>query len=68
MARCRDSDRTRGRQRLTFAVIPVADHQPATVLRSVVVNLYGESYHRRDHHAPVEILRRTTTGTHQPLH
>jgi len=36
--------------------------------RSVVINLDGESYRLRDHHAAAETLRRTTTGTRQPLH
>lgn len=35
--------------------------------RSIVVNLDGESYRLRDHHAAAETLRRTTTGTRQPL-
>ena len=35
--------------------------------RSVVINLDGESYRLRDHHAAAETLRRTTTGTRQPL-
>ena len=35
--------------------------------RSIVVNLDGESYHLRDHHAAAETLRRTTTGNRQPL-
>ena len=36
--------------------------------RSVVINLDGDSYRLRDHHARNEQLRRTTTGTRQPLH
>ena len=36
--------------------------------RSVVINLDGESYRLRDHQAAAETLRRTTTGTRQPLH
>ncbi|BBN48503.1 IS21-like element helper ATPase IstB [Mycobacterium avium] len=36
--------------------------------RSVVINLDGESYRLRDHHDAAETLRRTTTGTRQPLH
>ena len=36
--------------------------------RSVVVNLDGESYRLRDHHAAAESLRRATTGTRQRLH
>ncbi len=36
--------------------------------RSVVINLDGESYRLRDHHAAAETLRRATTGTRQPLH
>ena len=35
--------------------------------RSIVINLDGESYRLRDHHAATETLRRTTTGTRQPL-
>ena len=35
--------------------------------RSVVLNLDGDSYRLRDHHARAEKLRRTTTGTRQPL-
>ncbi|MFM8857407.1 MAG: ATP-binding protein, partial [Actinomycetota bacterium] len=35
--------------------------------RSIVVNLDGESYRLRDHHAAAENLRRTTTGNRQPL-
>ncbi len=34
--------------------------------RSVVVNLDGDSYRLRDHHARTDTLRRTTTGTRQP--
>jgi hypothetical protein len=33
-----------------------------------LVNLDGESYRLRDHHAAAETLRRTTTGTRQQLH
>jgi DNA replication protein DnaC len=36
--------------------------------RSVVLNLDGDSYRLRDHHARSDTLRRTTTGTRQPLH
>ena len=36
--------------------------------RSVVINLDGESYRLRDHHAATDTLRRATTGTRQPLH
>lgn len=36
--------------------------------RSIVVNLDGESYRLRDHHAAAETLRRATTGTRLPLH
>ena len=35
--------------------------------RSVVLNLDGDSYRLRDHHARTDQLRRTTTGTRQPL-
>ena len=35
--------------------------------RSVVINLDGESYRLREHHARNDKLRRTTTGTRQPL-
>ena len=35
--------------------------------RSIVINLDGESYRLRDHHAASETLRRTTTGTRHPL-
>ena len=35
--------------------------------RSIVVNLDGESYRLRDHHAAAETLRRTTTGNREPL-
>ena len=35
--------------------------------RSIVINLDGESYRLRDHHAAAETLRRATTGTRQPL-
>lgn len=36
--------------------------------RCVVLNLDGDSYRLRDHHARTDTLRRTTTGnTHQPL-
>ena len=35
--------------------------------RSVVLNLDGDSYRLRDHHARADKLRRTTTGTGQPL-
>ena len=35
--------------------------------RSVVLNLDGDSYRLRDHHARTDVLRRTTTGTREPL-
>lgn len=35
--------------------------------RSVVLNLDGDSYRLRDHHARAEKLRQATTGTRQPL-
>jgi DNA replication protein DnaC len=35
--------------------------------RSVVLNLDGDSYRLRDHHARTDTLRRTTTGTRRPL-
>jgi DNA replication protein DnaC len=35
--------------------------------RSVVLNLDGDSYRLRDHHARNNTLRRTTTGNRQPL-
>ena len=35
--------------------------------RSVVLNLDGDSYRLRDHHARTDTLRRTTTGTRSPL-
>lgn len=35
--------------------------------RSVVLNLDGNSYRLRDHHARSENLRKATTGTRQPL-
>ena len=35
--------------------------------RSVVLNLDGDSYRLRDHHARTDTLRRTTTGTRTPL-
>jgi len=35
--------------------------------RSVVINLDGDSYRLRDHHARNQELRRITTGTRQPL-
>jgi DNA replication protein DnaC len=35
--------------------------------RSVVINLDGDSYRLRDHHARNNQLRATTTGTRQPL-
>jgi DNA replication protein DnaC len=34
--------------------------------RSVVLNLDGDSYRLRAHHAANDTLRRTTTGTRQP--
>ena len=36
--------------------------------RSVVINLDGESYRLRDHHAAADTLRRATTGTRQQIH
>lgn len=36
--------------------------------RSVVLNLEGDSYRLRNHHARADTLRKTTTGNHQPLH
>lgn len=35
--------------------------------RSVVLNLDGDSYRLRDHHARSEKLRRATTGPRRPL-
>ena len=35
--------------------------------RSVALNLDGDSYRLRDHHARTDTLRRTTTGTRNPL-
>lgn len=35
--------------------------------RSVVINLDGDSYRLRDHHARTDTLRRTTTGNRNPL-
>ena len=35
--------------------------------RSVVLNLDGDSYRLRDHHARADTLRAATTGTRQPL-
>ena len=35
--------------------------------RSIVLNLDGDSYRLRDHHARSDQLRRTTTGTREPL-
>jgi DNA replication protein DnaC len=35
--------------------------------RSVVLNLDGDSYRLRAHHAATDTLRRTTTGTRRPL-
>ena len=35
--------------------------------RSVVLNLDGDSYRLRDHHARTDTLRRTATGNRQPL-
>ena len=35
--------------------------------RSVVINLDGDSYRLRDHHARSQELRRITTSTRQPL-
>jgi hypothetical protein len=39
----------------------------AVIHRSVVINLDGDSYRLRDHHARNQELRRITTGTRQPL-
>lgn len=36
--------------------------------RPVVINLDGESYRLRDHHAAADTLRRATTGTREPIH
>ena len=33
-----------------------------------LVNLDGESYRLRDHHAAAETLRRAATGTRLPIH
>ena len=38
-----------------------------TPRRSVVLNLEGDSYRLREHHARGEALRAATTGTRQPL-
>jgi len=35
--------------------------------RSVVLNLDGDSYRLRDHHAKNEALRHAATGTRRPL-
>jgi len=35
--------------------------------RSVILNLDGDSYRLRAHHAANDTLRRTTTGTRQPV-
>lgn len=35
--------------------------------RSVVLDITGESYRLRDHHARTDTLRRTATGTRRPL-
>jgi hypothetical protein len=35
---------------------------------SVIINLDGDSYRLRDHHAAADNLRRAATGTRQPLH
>jgi DNA replication protein DnaC len=35
--------------------------------RSVVLNLDGDSYRLRDHHARAQNLRKATTGNRQPL-
>ena len=35
--------------------------------RSVVLNLDGDSYRLRDHHARADTLRAATTGTRHPL-
>ena len=36
--------------------------------RSVVINLDGDSYRLRDHHARSQKLRRVTKGARQPRH
>jgi DNA replication protein DnaC len=36
--------------------------------RSMIINLDGESYRLRDHHAAPDTLRQAPTGTRQPLH
>ena len=36
--------------------------------RSVEINLDGESYRLRNHHAAADTIRRAATGTRQPLH
>ncbi len=46
----------------------VAAAMPDRLLhRSVVLNLDGDSYRLRDQHARTNTLRRTTTGTREPL-
>ncbi len=44
-----------------------ADMRDRLLHRSVVLNLDGDSYRLRDHHARSENLRRTTTEIRQPL-
>jgi DNA replication protein DnaC len=47
----------------------VAAAMPDRLLhRSVVINLDGESYRLRDHHAAADTLRRAATGTRQQIH
>ncbi|GAB7066147.1 hypothetical protein H7J06_27030 [Mycobacterium hodleri] len=64
--------------RLRFACLPTPasledfDYDAAAGVdrllhRSVVLNPDGNSYRLRDHNARAEKLRRTTTGTRQPL-
>ena len=45
---------------------PTAAMLDRLLRRSVVLNLYGDSYRLRDHSARAEELHRTTTGTRQP--
>jgi hypothetical protein len=59
---------------LRFDQCPLGDTTVAAAMldrllhRSVVINLDGESYRLRDHHAAADNLRRATTGTRQPIH
>ncbi len=52
-----------------WTITAIANHAKLDRLlhRSIVINLDGESYRLRDHHAAAETLRRTTTGNRQPL-